>query len=83
MNGWCRNCWNWPAQDAEFALTDIEQIVRRTVDLVQPHATKNHVETMMHIEDRLPPIHADAQQLQQVVLNLCLNAVDAMQTVEP
>lgn len=63
---------------AEFALTDIEQIVRRTVDLVQPHATKNHVETLMHIEDRLPPIHADAQQLQQVVLNLCLNAVDAM-----
>ena len=63
---------------AEFALTDIEQIVRRTVDLVQPHATKNHVETMMQIEDRLPPIHADAQQLQQVVLNLCLNAVDAM-----
>ena len=32
----------------------------------------------MQIEDRLPPIHADAQQLQQVVLNLCLNAVDAM-----
>jgi signal transduction histidine kinase len=63
---------------AEFALTDIAQIVRKTVDLVQPHAAKNHVETVMHIDDRLLSIHADAQQLQQVLLNLCLNAVDAM-----
>ncbi len=58
---------------AEFAPTDIEQIIRKTVDLVQPH-----VETAMQIDDQLPPIHADAQQLQQVLLNLCLNAVDAM-----
>jgi len=65
-------------KSAEFALTDIEQIIRKTVDLVQPHAGKNQVETTVEIDARLPQIHADAQQLQQVLLNLSLNAVDSM-----
>jgi len=65
-------------KSAEFAVTDLNQIIRKTVDLVQPHATKNHAEVAMEIDGQLPPIHADAQQLQQVLLNLALNAVDAM-----
>jgi PAS domain S-box-containing protein len=65
-------------KSADFALTDIEQIIQKTVDLVQPHAGKNHVETIVQIDAKLPRIHADAQQLQQVLLNLSLNAVDAM-----
>ena len=65
-------------KSAEFALTDVEEIIRRTLDLVQNHAAKNHVNTAMQIDGALPRIHADAQQLQQVLLNLSLNAVDAM-----
>jgi signal transduction histidine kinase len=65
-------------KSADFTPTDIEQIVQRTLDLVQPHAAKNHVETAMKLDEHLPRIHADPQQLQQVLLNLCLNAVDAM-----
>src|SRR5512135_514972 len=66
-------------KSADFAPTDVEQIIRKTVDLVQPHAGKNHVEAIVQIDQPLPRIHADAQQLQQVLLNLSLNAVDAMQ----
>jgi two-component system NtrC family sensor kinase len=36
------------------------------------------VETSIQIDRQLPRIRADAQQLQQVLLNLSLNAVDAM-----
>jgi signal transduction histidine kinase len=67
-------------KNAEFAPTDVEEIIRRTSDLVQNHAAKNHVKTVMQFngDGKLPKIHADAQQLQQVLLNLSLNAVDAM-----
>jgi signal transduction histidine kinase len=35
-----------------------------------------------HLADGLPPIHGDRVQLQQVVLNLVVNAVEAMSGVE-
>lgn len=65
-------------KSADFAPTDVEQIIRKTVDLVQPHASKNRVVTNVQIDGPLQRIRADAQQLQQVLLNLSLNAVDAM-----
>jgi signal transduction histidine kinase len=65
-------------KSAEFALTDIEQIIRKTMDLVQPRAAKNHVQSAITIDDQLQQIHGDGQQLQQVLLNLSLNAVEAM-----
>src|SRR6266511_3091096 len=67
-------------KSADFALTRIDEIIHKTVDLVKGHAAKNHVETVTTIEEDLPRICVDAQQLKQVILNLCLNAVDAMPT---
>ncbi len=63
---------------ADFTETHVEQMIQKTLDLVQPRASKNRVETATEIEPAMPPIHADPQQLQQVLLNLSLNAVDAM-----
>jgi two-component system NtrC family sensor kinase len=65
-------------KNGEFALIDIKEIVVRTLELVQSRAAKSSVETVMEIAEDLPRIQADAQQLQQVLLNLCLNAIDAM-----
>ncbi len=65
-------------KSSDFILTDVEQIIQRTMNLVQPHATKNKVETTIEVEAGLPQIYADPQQLQQILLNLSLNALDAM-----
>ena len=65
-------------KSADFVRTDVVQIIRRTISLVQPHAAKSHVETTVDVDDELPNMYADTQQLQQVLLNLSLNAVDAM-----
>jgi PAS domain S-box-containing protein len=41
---------------AEFAPIDIEEIIRKTMDLVVPYAGKNHVETVIQSDGQLPRI---------------------------
>ncbi|HZD40278.1 MAG TPA: ATP-binding protein, partial [Terriglobales bacterium] len=65
-------------RSTNFVPSDVAQILQKAVDLVKPRAGKNGVEINLQIGGQLPPIHADAQQLQQVLLNLSLNALDAM-----
>jgi len=62
----------------EFAFIDITGVIGKTMELVQSRAHAGHVETAVEVAPDLPRIHADAQQLQQVLLNLGLNAIDAM-----
>lgn len=65
-------------KSADFAWTDVQEMIQKTLDLVQPRAGKSKIEAYAKFEGELPQIHADPQQLQQVLLNLSLNAVDAM-----
>ena len=37
----------------------------------------------MELDDQLPPLLANSVQLQQVILNLVMNAIDAMRSVQP
>ena len=65
-------------KSADFAWTDVQEMIQKTLDLVQPRAGKSKIEAYAKLDGDLPQIHADPQQLQQVLLNLSLNAVDAM-----
>ena len=65
-------------KNADFVPVDVEQIIHRTMNLVQAHAAKTNVETVIEIQAELPQMFADPQQLQQILLNLSLNALDAM-----
>jgi signal transduction histidine kinase len=57
---------------------DINDVVKKTLQLIEKEAQGAHVEVAMNLVDALPPVRADAEQLRQVFLNLTLNAVQAM-----
>ena len=65
-------------KSAAFAWTDVQEMIQKTLDLVQPRASTSKIEAYAKFNGELPQIYADPQQLQQVLLNLSLNAVDAM-----
>ena len=57
----------------------LEPVVREAVEVVGPAAAQARVEASVHVEPGLPEVYADAELLRQAFLNLCVNAVQAMQ----
>jgi two-component system, LuxR family, sensor kinase FixL len=59
---------------------NLNQLALGTLDLVRNELLNRHVAFDTEFVSTLPDIEGDAVQLQQVVLNLVLNAADAMRT---
>jgi len=57
---------------------DLAEVVHHSMDLVANQLQKQQVHAVVEIQPDLPRIQADAQQLQQVLLNLFFNALEAM-----
>jgi len=64
--------------DLEFVPVDLNEIVGEVVSLVRSDAILRNVSLSLQFADDLPRVMGDRVQLQQVVLNLLLNALDAM-----
>ena len=62
----------------EVSPTDVRQLVEKTINLLANHLYKQKIEAISEIENNLPSISADPQQMEQVLVNLCLNAIEAM-----
>lgn len=60
------------------ARTNLNQVVEHVVRIVTADATFRSCTVTTSLARRLPAVEADAIQLQQVLLNLVLNALDAM-----
>jgi PAS domain S-box-containing protein len=60
---------------------DMERIIQEVLTLIAGELQKHHVSVRMELLSLLPPVLGDTVQLQQVVLNLILNAIDAMNSV--
>jgi PAS domain S-box-containing protein len=57
---------------------DINDSIREVIELTRSEAVKNDVSVQADLAEDLPLIHGDRVQLQQVILNLIMNAVEAM-----
>ncbi len=58
--------------------TDVQQVLEKTLGLVTNHLYKQKIEGITQVEESLPKIYADPQELEQVLVNLYFNAIDAM-----
>jgi PAS domain S-box-containing protein len=61
---------------------DLNEAINEVIDLGRSAIIKNGVWVQTRLSEGLFPIHCDRVQLQQVVLNLILNAAEAMGAVE-
>jgi C4-dicarboxylate-specific signal transduction histidine kinase len=59
----------------------INEIIREVIELVESDLRRSRIELQMELAEDLPPVAGDRIQLQQVILNLILNARDAMSEV--
>jgi PAS domain S-box-containing protein len=61
----------------EIRPTDLNELVRQNVNLLGAALPKN-VSLEGHYDETIPPLAADAGQIQQVVMNLIMNASEAL-----
>jgi two-component system NtrC family sensor kinase len=66
-------------QTAERSKHDIAELCGRVVDLRAYDSRLKGIEVVTRFADDLPPVYVDGGQLQQALLNLVLNAEQAMQ----
>jgi signal transduction histidine kinase len=62
-------------------LLNVNEIIREVIVWTRSETGKRHVVVGTDLAADLPPVHGDRVQLQQVLINLIRNAVDAMQDV--
>ena len=62
---------------------DLAALIRDVVLLVRSDATLHNIHVSLEVDTHLPPVRGDKVQLQQVTLNLLLNAFDAMHDCPP
>ena len=59
---------------------EVNKVILSVLKLVQIELQEQHIEVRTQLDDGLPTVTSNEVQLQQVVLNLIMNAKDAMQS---
>jgi signal transduction histidine kinase len=67
--------------DQEKAPLDVNALIRDVLALVLSELRANQIAVQTTLDDTLPNVRCNRVQLQQVILNLIMNAVDAMNSV--
>jgi signal transduction histidine kinase len=63
----------------EFTWVDINNLVKETLFFLSQHPEARNIHRVKELARNLPPAWADAKQLQQVLFNIIINAIQAME----
>src|SRR6267142_2803446 len=63
-------------------LVDINEVVREMIVLLRSEATRYNISVRTELAAELSPVLGDRVQLQQVLMNLVMNSIDAMKDVD-
>jgi PAS domain S-box-containing protein len=67
---------------AERDLLDVNDVIREMIVLLRGEATRYNIFVATELADGLSPVLGDRVQLQQVMMNLIMNSIDAMKDLE-
>ncbi len=67
--------------DIERVALDVNDVVKESIALVQREFISHRVSLRMELASTLPTILGDRVQLQQVIINLVMNGIEAMQSI--
>ncbi|HXH28631.1 MAG TPA: ATP-binding protein, partial [Candidatus Polarisedimenticolia bacterium] len=65
-------------RDGDYQILDVTEILGETLELFETHLRGRRIDMQRRIAQGLPHVSGNRGRLQQVVMNLLLNAVDAM-----
>jgi signal transduction histidine kinase len=63
--------------------TDLNTLIQSVLELVSSDLRKHNIESQLTLREQLPPVVGNEVQLQQVILNLVMNAIESMDSAEP
>lgn len=67
--------------DPQMAALDINDVIADVVTLVQREVFRNRVRLRLELDKSIGPVMGDRVQLQQVLINLLMNGIEAMSAV--
>jgi PAS domain S-box-containing protein len=67
---------------AQRELVDVNEVVREMIVLLRGEATRHNILVRTELAAELPAVMGDRVQLQQVLMNLMINGMDAMKDVD-
>jgi C4-dicarboxylate-specific signal transduction histidine kinase len=66
----------------QLALVDVNEVIEEMIVLLRGETARNSISVRTELAADLPPVMGDRVQLQQVMMNLMTNSIDAMKSVD-
>ena len=61
---------------------DINKLIQKAVEFIQPDTRRKSIVVNLNLDQHIPQVIVDSTQIQQVIINLLLNSIDALKGKE-